>query len=76
MRTHSFFRNKRNMRLTPFGEQGLFYVKNSLNSLHALPDIADRLGKGKSGTLSPAFISVRVTTLFPSWSAIFINLSP
>lgn len=46
------------MRLTPFGEQeqGLFYVKNSLHSLHALPDITDRLGKGESGTLSPTFI--------------------
>lgn len=64
------------MRLVPFGEQGLFYVKNSLNSLNAPSDIADRLGKGESETLSPAFISVRVTTLFPSGSAIFVNLYP
>jgi hypothetical protein len=44
--------------------------------LHALPDIADRLGKGESGTLSPTFIRVRVTTLFPSWPAIFVNHYP
>ncbi|WP_017348216.1 LysR family transcriptional regulator [Pantoea sp. A4] len=52
-----FFRTKRNVQLTPFGEQWLFHVKNSLSSLNALPDIADRLSKGESGQLSLSFIS-------------------
>ncbi|AEF47397.1 transcriptional regulator, LysR family [Serratia sp. AS12] len=71
-----FFRNKRNVQLTPFGEQWLFYVRNSLSSLNALPDIADRLGKGESGTLSLAFISVAGYNILPRLVSHFRQIYP
>ncbi|PLR34664.1 LysR family transcriptional regulator [Chimaeribacter californicus] len=60
-----FSRTKRKVELTPFGEQWLFHVKNTLSSLNALPDIADRLSKGESGTLSLSFISYAGYNILP-----------
>ncbi|MFG1173700.1 LysR family transcriptional regulator [Erwiniaceae bacterium CAU 1747] len=60
-----FFRTKRNVQLTPLGEQWLFHVKNSLCSLNELHDIANRLSKGKLGKLSLSFISSAGYNILP-----------
>jgi DNA-binding transcriptional LysR family regulator len=71
-----FFRTKRNVQLTPFGKEWLLHVKNSLNSLGALPEIADRLGKGESGTLSLSFISNVGYSILPQLVSEFRQNNP
>jgi DNA-binding transcriptional LysR family regulator len=60
-----FLRTKRNVSLTPFGEQWLFHVKSVLNSMNSLPEIADRLRKGESGQLMLSFISSAGYNILP-----------
>lgn len=60
-----FFRTKRNVSLSPFGEQWLFHVKSVLASMNALPEIAERLRKGESGRLALSFISSAGYNILP-----------
>ncbi len=60
-----FLRTKRNVSLTPFGEQWLCHVKRVLHSMNALPEIAKKLRKGESGQLNLSFISSAGYNILP-----------
>lgn len=60
-----FLRTKRNVALTPFGEQWLCHVKSVLDGMNSLPEIAERLRKGVSGKLMLSFISSAGYNILP-----------
>lgn len=60
-----FSRTKRNVALTPFGAQWLGYVQDTLASVNALPDIAQRLRKGENGHLRLSFVSTADYSILP-----------
>lgn len=60
-----FVRSKRSVALTAFGRQWLDYVRPAVESVAALPDIAQRLRTGMAGRLSLAFVSTADYSLLP-----------
>lgn len=60
-----FSRTKRNVALTAFGAQWLGYVQETLASINALSDIAQRLRKGDDGHLRLSFVSTADYSILP-----------
>ena len=61
-----FVRTKRNVRLTPLGEQWLPQVQAALAALDALPGAARRMRDGRSGFLALSFVSTADYSVLPS----------
>jgi len=61
-----FVRTKRNVRLTPLGEQWLPQVQEALAALDALPGAARRMRDGQSGYLALSFVSTADYSVLPS----------
>jgi len=60
-----FARTKRRVNLTPFGELWLPYVRRALDSVAALPDVAQRLREGEIGRLELSFVSTADYNILP-----------
>ena len=61
-----FARTKRNVRLTPLGEQWLPHVLEVLSSLDDLPTLARGIRDGQTGRLSLSFVSTADYSVLPS----------
>lgn len=61
-----FVRTKRRVNLTPFGELWLPYVRSALDSVAALPDVAQHLRKGEIGRLELSFVSTADYNILPT----------
>ena len=60
-----FVRTKRQVALTPFGEQWLAHVKTALEELEGLPEIARQLRDGQTGRLAPGALVGAPGVIFP-----------
>lgn len=61
-----FARTKRRVSLTPFGALWLPYVRGALDSVAALPEIAQRLREGEIGHLELSFVSTADYNILPT----------
>ncbi len=71
-----FVRTKRQVALTPFGEQWLAYVKTALEELEALPEIARQLRDGQTGRLELSFVSTADYSILPTLVRRYSALHP
>ena len=71
-----FVRTKRNVALTPFGEQWLAHVRNVLDAVNALPEVAKQLQDGTAGQLSISFVSTADYSILPSLVRRYASLFP
>lgn len=71
-----FVRTKRQVALTPFGEQWLTHVRAALEGLEALPDIARQLRDGQTGRLELSFVSTADYSILPTLVRRYSALHP
>jgi len=71
-----FVRTKRQVALTPFGEQWLAHVRDALEGLEALPDIARQLRDGQTGRLELSFVSTADYSILPTLVRRYSALHP
>lgn len=71
-----FERTRRSVALTPFGAQWLPYVRDALDSVGALGEIAERIRKGSSGRLELSFVSTADYSILPTLVSRFRQLYP
>lgn len=74
--TALFLRTKRSVALTVVGEQWLPHAQAALDSLAALPEIAQRLRDGDSGRLELSFVSSADYNVLPELVRRFTSLHP
>lgn len=61
-----FVRTKRQVALTPFGEQWLGHVRTALDGVDRLPEIARQLRDGEAGRLELSFVSTADYSILPT----------
>ncbi len=71
-----FVRTKRQVALTPFGEQWLAHVKTALEELEGLPEIARQLRDGQTGRLELSFVSTADYSILPTLVRRYSALHP
>ncbi|TDK49813.1 LysR family transcriptional regulator [Antarcticimicrobium luteum] len=71
-----FERTRRSVALTPFGAQWLPHVREALDGVAALGDIAERIRKGHAGRLELSFVSTADYSLLPTLVHGFRQLYP
>lgn len=71
-----FQRSKRQVALTPFGEQWLAHVNAALEQLEALPEIARQLRDGETGRLELSFVSTADYSILPTLVRRYSALHP
>ena len=71
-----FVRTKRQVALTPFGEQWLAHVKSALEELEGLPEIARQLRDGQTGRLELSFVSTADYSILPTLVRRYSALHP
>lgn len=71
-----FTRTNRTVALTPVGEQWLPAVRKVLEGAAGLPDLARRLGRGETGTLTIGFVSTAGYGLLPALLARYTAARP
>ena len=71
-----FVRSKRQVALTPFGEQWLVHVRAALDAIERLPEIARRLRDGETGRLELSFVSTADYSILPTLVRRYSALHP
>ncbi|MGD9862883.1 MAG: LysR family transcriptional regulator [Pseudodonghicola sp.] len=71
-----FERTRRSVALTPFGAQWLPHVRAALDGVAALPGLAERIRKGRSGRLELSFVSTADYSILPRLVHGFRQLYP
>ncbi|MDK3019252.1 LysR family transcriptional regulator [Pseudodonghicola flavimaris] len=71
-----FDRTRRSVALSPFGAAWLPHVREALDGLGALPEIAERLRRGRSGRLELSFVSTADYSILPRLVHGFRQLYP
>lgn len=71
-----FVRTKRQVALTPFGEQWLAHVQTALDGLEGLPEIARQLREGQTGRLELSFVSTADYSILPTLVRRYSALHP
>jgi DNA-binding transcriptional LysR family regulator len=71
-----FVRTKRNVALTPLGEQWLVHVRAALESVGRLPEIARQLRDGEVGRLELSFVSTADYSILPTLVRRYSGLYP
>lgn len=61
-----FVRTKRQVALTPFGEQWLVHVRAALEGVDRLPEVARQLRDGETGRLELSFVSTADYSILPT----------
>ncbi|KQW70889.1 LysR family transcriptional regulator [Phenylobacterium sp. Root77] len=71
-----FVRTKRQVALTPFGEQWLEHVRAALEGLEELPETARQLRDGETGRLELSFVSTADYSILPTLVRRYSALHP
>ncbi|MCC2979517.1 LysR family transcriptional regulator [Sphingomonas sp. IC4-52] len=71
-----FTRTKRSVSLTPFGEQWLGHVREALDRVNSLPEIARHLRRGEAGRLELSFVSTADYSILPALVRRYATLFP